>query len=313
MRSLENFFKVFNSSNFSVINPFLNVDRFEALKKVAGEALLKNKLGAPVSPLYHFSGAFINYREYKFSLAGSLTNSAKQLGHPALVWMPSWFREEDISYWLKNEVEFIQKIAESALEHGIDPVYVPNGLCLRLICFTSGWAFRRWCAIDDLVNIGKRKLIGDSSYYTEILRSGRGVDATISVAPQKYPLVVKDLVLFSETQPQYISSVPLDVPLSWFDSKLLFLPDDKVVVVDGKNLFIPNDFYTVFKNNSSNKDKPITTTKTVDEFFDNKDIKNYHCREGSSYSDQVTHYAGFKEDGLRDCAIDIHDIILLDS
>lgn len=87
MRSLENFFKVFNSSNFSVINPFLNVDRFEVLKKVAGETLLKNKLGAPVSPLYHFSGAFINYRGYKFSssLSDSLTNSTKQLGHPALV------------------------------------------------------------------------------------------------------------------------------------------------------------------------------------------------------------------------------------
>lgn len=99
MRSFQNFSKVFNSNNFSVINPFLNADRFEALKKMAGEALLQNKIGSPVSSHYHFPGAFLDYKKFKFNSLGGLDSKfVEQSPHPALAYIPSWFRAEDISY-----------------------------------------------------------------------------------------------------------------------------------------------------------------------------------------------------------------------
>lgn len=313
MRSLQNFSKVFNSNNFSVINPFLNADRFEALKKVAGEALLQNKIGSPVSPLYHVPGSFVDYKKFSFNLSGDLVGDfVKQSPHPALAYMPSWFREKDISYWLRDEIGFIENMAKSALEDGIDPVYVSKYACIRLVSFTSSWAFKKWCVVDDSVNFGLKKIVVDTQ-YSEILVSDRA-NSTVSVATKQYPLLIKNLSPYSEVHPQYISSVLLDVPLSYFDPKSLFAN-----MRDRDGFLIPNDFYRVLKakydEKEANEKKANIVFAKIEDFFKNEEIKNYHCGgKGFSYSDQITHFAGFKGGGSNGgCTIDFQPIVPFDS
>lgn len=116
------------------------------------------------------------------------------------------------------------------------------------------------------------------------------------------------MVPFSETQPQYISSVPLDVPLSCFDPQLFTDMRDK------GGFLIPHDFYMALRKKQEGLDsnKRLFVDKNIENFFSNEEIKNYHCGKGSSYSDQITHFAEIKEGGPYGCAIDIHDIIPLD-
>lgn len=199
-------------------------------------------------------------------------------------------------------------MAQSALEDGIDPVYVSKYACIRVFLFTSKWAFKRWCVVDDSVNIGSKKIVADAQGYIEILVSDRS-NSTVSIATKQYPVLIKNLSPFSEAHPQFISSVPFDLPLSWFDPKLFTDMRDK----DG--FLIPYDFYMALrkKQESLPPDKRLVIDKNIEDFFKNEEIKNYHCGEGFSYSDQLTHFAGIKEGGYNGFTIDLQPIVPFDS